>query len=158
MRSIWLRFNRGSAADKRSEKFDYDDFCLMTLSLAFFVFQQEIIDAVDKVCSLLPSQYAEECKSLINMYGPKLIKALIDQVPPEKLCSSIGLCSSKLQEKLPSSTVRNNNNVYNLDLKICVFVAASKVLFFSQIRYLVALYFFLKRDFRFVKSNLKQTE
>ena len=83
------------------------------VSLAFFVFQQEIVDAVDKVCSLLPSQYAEECKSLINMYGPKLIKALIDQVPPEKLCSSIGLCSSKLQEKLPSSTVRNNNNVYN---------------------------------------------
>ena len=56
--------------------------------------QEEIIHAVEKVCSLLPAKYSGLCDIVIEGYGQKIIQALVNDVPPEKVCSTVGLCSS----------------------------------------------------------------
>ena len=62
----------------------------------FRILQEDITHAVEKVCSLLPSQYSSECDQLIEQYGPEIISALVEKVPPKSLCSTIGVCSSQL--------------------------------------------------------------
>jgi len=56
--------------------------------------QQDIIKAVEQVCSILPSQYQSECDTLIQEYGQEIIQVLINKLSPQILCSTIGLCST----------------------------------------------------------------
>jgi len=58
--------------------------------------QAEIEHAVEEVCSALPSEYKSLCDMLVEQYEPQIIAALLKKVPPKKLCSFIGLCSSSL--------------------------------------------------------------
>jgi len=55
--------------------------------------QQEIIDAVKQVCTILPSSIKGECDSLIDMYGPTIVNMLVHDVKPKELCTTLTLCS-----------------------------------------------------------------
>nr|CAB3260857.1 uncharacterized protein LOC100176110 [Phallusia mammillata] len=55
--------------------------------------ENEIIDAVKQICKALPDSIKQECSELIDMYGAQIINLLIGKVPPEKICSSLGLCT-----------------------------------------------------------------
>jgi len=68
------------------------------------IFQAEIIAAVEKVCSILPSQYQSECNTLIQQYGDSIIQLLVNLVDPQKLCSELKLCASSLLQ-LPGDKV-----------------------------------------------------
>ncbi|XP_064635134.1 prosaposin-like isoform X3 [Lineus longissimus] len=54
--------------------------------------EQEIIDAVNKGCSYLPSTIAKECQALVKEYGAVIISLLVNDVDAEKVCTLIGLC------------------------------------------------------------------
>eukprot|EP00003_Mantamonas_plastica_P025549 TRINITY_DN5029_c0_g2_i2.p2 TRINITY_DN5029_c0_g2~~TRINITY_DN5029_c0_g2_i2.p2 ORF type:complete len:471 (-),score=146.41 TRINITY_DN5029_c0_g2_i2:236-1648(-) len=56
--------------------------------------EQEIIAALDKVCSLLPHSVQSDCEDLINQYGPQLIQLLLQHEPADTICSQIGLCKN----------------------------------------------------------------
>nr|CAB3260858.1 uncharacterized protein LOC100176110 [Phallusia mammillata] len=55
--------------------------------------EEEIISVVEKVCTIIPSQYESECDSLIEQYGSTIIELLVNLEPPEKLCALLGLCT-----------------------------------------------------------------
>lgn len=56
--------------------------------------QQEIEQAVEKVCNLLPSTISSECDSLVEQYGPAIIKLLASEAAPATICGFLGLCGS----------------------------------------------------------------
>lgn len=61
--------------------------------------QEEIENALEEVCSLLPSTIREDCNNYVKQYTPVLLE-LLQQIKPSEVCSVIGLCSAKpLPEK-----------------------------------------------------------
>lgn len=65
------------------------------------VTKQEILDALDKICSLLPESLRNQCTSFVTQYGPLIIDLLIQEMDPALVCSTLGLCSAK-QRTMPS--------------------------------------------------------
>ncbi|KAK3726300.1 hypothetical protein QZH41_012728 [Actinostola sp. cb2023] len=57
--------------------------------------QQEIKDALDKVCSFLPSTIGTECKSFVDKYAAEILQILSQELNPKIICTTLNLCSSK---------------------------------------------------------------
>ncbi|XP_048579093.1 prosaposin [Nematostella vectensis] len=57
--------------------------------------QQEIIQAVEKVCSILPSTIKSKCDQFVQEYGPALIEILEQEVSPKLVCTTLGLCANR---------------------------------------------------------------
>lgn len=55
-------------------------------------FQEEVVQAVEKVCSLLPSTLSAQCKELIETYGQAIIELLLQEADPKTVCGILGLC------------------------------------------------------------------
>jgi len=72
--------------------------------------EQEIEQAVEKVCNLLPSTISSECDSLVEQYGPAIIKLLASEAAPATICGFLGLCGSgDAQYKMPLTKVGDEN-------------------------------------------------
>lgn len=56
--------------------------------------EQEILDALDKVCNILPSSIRAQCVDFINTYGPTVFFLLSHELDPKYVCTLIGLCQS----------------------------------------------------------------
>lgn len=56
--------------------------------------QAEIEAALEKICSLVPSSYREECVAFVQEYTPEIVKLILSEVSPSEVCSALGLCSS----------------------------------------------------------------
>ncbi|XP_013402221.1 serine/arginine repetitive matrix protein 1 isoform X1 [Lingula anatina] len=54
--------------------------------------EQGVVDAVDTVCSELPSNYNVECEIFLGMYGGDLVDFLLNQGEPGVFCSTMLLC------------------------------------------------------------------
>jgi len=61
--------------------------------------QAEIQAALDKVCSLLPSEISKECRNFVDTYGPAIITLLAQELDPTMVCTSLGLCKEQLDGK-----------------------------------------------------------
>lgn len=59
------------------------------------MFQEEIIHALDKVCSKLPASLAEQCQEVVDTYGSAILSILLQEASPELVCSMLHLCSSR---------------------------------------------------------------
>ncbi|XP_007505702.2 prosaposin [Monodelphis domestica] len=57
----------------------------------------DIIHAVEKVCAIIPKSMAEECKDLVESYGPAIVDLLLDETSPHLVCSLLQLCKGKVQ-------------------------------------------------------------
>lgn len=57
------------------------------------MFQEEVIQAVEKVCTYLPSSLAGECKDLVETYGQAIIELLVQQADPKTVCTVLALCN-----------------------------------------------------------------
>jgi saposin len=55
--------------------------------------ETQIEKLLEKVCSALPSSYQNVCDTLIEEYLPIVIEYLKSLVPPEQICTLIGLCT-----------------------------------------------------------------
>uniref|UniRef100_H0X5T8 Prosaposin n=1 Tax=Otolemur garnettii TaxID=30611 RepID=H0X5T8_OTOGA len=55
--------------------------------------EEEIIHALDKVCSKLPMSWSAECQEVVDTYGSSILSILQD-TGPELVCSMLHLCSS----------------------------------------------------------------
>uniref|UniRef100_H2ZIM6 Prosaposin n=1 Tax=Ciona savignyi TaxID=51511 RepID=H2ZIM6_CIOSA len=68
--------------------------------------EAEIVAAVEKVCTILPSSVEVECRQLIDQYGSVIINLLAQEVTPSKLCDALGLCTSfKVKETKVKSDI-----------------------------------------------------
>ncbi|KAK7148161.1 hypothetical protein R3I93_012471 [Phoxinus phoxinus] len=55
--------------------------------------EAEIMQAVEKVCDILPSSLTAQCKDLLETYGQAIIELLVQEADPKTLCSLLGLCN-----------------------------------------------------------------
>eukprot|EP00918_Siedleckia_nematoides_P099386 GHVU01217426.1.p1 GENE.GHVU01217426.1~~GHVU01217426.1.p1 ORF type:complete len:609 (-),score=77.43 GHVU01217426.1:599-2425(-) len=68
--------------------------------------QSEIVLALDKVCSLLPKTIAAECQDFLNMYGKAILDLLSQELSPEVVCTSLGLCKGSKPATKPLHPVK----------------------------------------------------
>lgn len=60
--------------------------------ILIFCYQQEIAQAVEKVCDVLPSSLTAQCKDLIEAYGQAIIELLVQEADPKTICTFLSLC------------------------------------------------------------------
>merc|ERR1711868_19276 len=53
----------------------------------------KVLDALEEMCDHLPSDYSDQCKAIVEMYGPQLIKLVEAQLAPQAICGALGLCA-----------------------------------------------------------------
>ncbi|XP_008571242.1 PREDICTED: proactivator polypeptide-like 1 [Galeopterus variegatus] len=53
-----------------------------------------IIQALERVCSIMPASILQQCITLVDTYSPSLMQ-LVAKVTPERVCTTIRLCSSR---------------------------------------------------------------
>jgi len=63
--------------------------------------EEEILHALDKVCSKLPTSLSEECQEVVDTYGASILSILLQEASPEIVCSMLHLCSSQGLPVLP---------------------------------------------------------
>ncbi|XP_061693159.1 prosaposin isoform X2 [Syngnathoides biaculeatus] len=54
--------------------------------------EEEVIAAVEKVCTFLPSSLSVQCKDLIDTYGQAIIQLLVQEADPKIVCTVLSLC------------------------------------------------------------------
>lgn len=59
------------------------------------------MDALEEMCDHLPSDYSDQCKAIVEMYGPQLIKLVEAQLAPQAICGALGLCAG-YQKTIPA--------------------------------------------------------
>lgn len=63
--------------------------------------EAEIIAALDKVCSIMPSTVKQDCMDFVNTYGRAVIVMLQSELDPDQICTALGLCKSTDLKNLP---------------------------------------------------------
>jgi len=61
--------------------------------------EEEVIMAMEKVCTLLGADIRDECDTLIENYGDDLVRFVIAEVASGEICKTLGLCLPK-EEKV----------------------------------------------------------
>ncbi|KAG7229995.1 hypothetical protein INR49_009715 [Caranx melampygus] len=64
--------------------------------------EEEVIQAVEKVCTLLPSSVSAQCKDLIETYGQAIIELLVQQADPKTVCTVLALCNDASRAYVPA--------------------------------------------------------
>ncbi|XP_020020931.2 proactivator polypeptide-like 1 [Castor canadensis] len=57
-----------------------------------------ISHALERVCSIMPASLVQKCITLVDTYSPSLVE-LVSRVTPEKVCTTIRLCSRRRQAR-----------------------------------------------------------
>lgn len=63
--------------------------------LLFCPIQEEIRQALDRLCSVLPKTLSGECQAFVDTYTEQIIHMLIDDLTPDQVCRELHLCDSK---------------------------------------------------------------
>lgn len=65
--------------------------------------RQAIENALQMVCSKLPTTISKECSDFVNQYADLVINLLIQEVDPKNVCTALKLCSSLKKALLHSA-------------------------------------------------------
>lgn len=57
--------------------------------------EDAIRDALDKVCSYLPSSVASRCQTFVNTYAELLISILVQEMDPTLVCAAVNVCPTQ---------------------------------------------------------------
>ena len=52
------------------------------------------------MCGILPKSVSAECKAFVDEYGPMVVKLLLEELDPEKVCETLSLCSQADLQRL----------------------------------------------------------
>uniref|UniRef100_A0A8B9H5Q1 Prosaposin n=1 Tax=Astyanax mexicanus TaxID=7994 RepID=A0A8B9H5Q1_ASTMX len=63
--------------------------------------KEEVMQAVEKVCNILPSTLTAQCKDLIETYGQAIIELLVQEADPKTICTVLGLCKGASRAFIP---------------------------------------------------------
>ncbi|XP_037638251.1 prosaposin isoform X1 [Sebastes umbrosus] len=64
--------------------------------------EEEVIQAVEKVCTFLPASLSTQCKDLIETYGQAIIELLVQQADPKTICTVLALCNEGSRTFVPA--------------------------------------------------------
>nr|XP_033956933.1 prosaposin isoform X1 [Pseudochaenichthys georgianus] len=63
--------------------------------------EEEVIAAVEKVCTYLPGSLSAQCKDLVETYGQAIIELLVQQADPKTVCTVLALCNDASRAFVP---------------------------------------------------------
>ncbi|KAK3744542.1 hypothetical protein RRG08_056678 [Elysia crispata] len=72
--------------------------CLMTFTILENLLPQNATEEIiietlrNEVCERLPDKMKNQCKSMVQIYLHYVVDLIVSELPPQKICSSIGLC------------------------------------------------------------------
>ncbi|XP_075932615.1 prosaposin [Anarhichas minor] len=64
--------------------------------------EEELVHAVEKVCTYLPASLSAQCKDLIETYGQAIIELLVQQADPKAICAVLALCNDASRAFVPA--------------------------------------------------------
>ncbi len=88
--------------------------------------ESEIVVQIEKICSTLPGGLAPQCKSIIDLYLPSIIKIIVAGETPEKVCQLFKLCTSfrdncgtcKLVATIAENLLKSNQTETQIELAL----------------------------------------
>ncbi|XP_039624798.1 prosaposin isoform X1 [Polypterus senegalus] len=63
--------------------------------------EESLIQAMEKVCSILPSTLTAQCQDFIEAYGKAILEILLQEVDPKSVCTLLGLCKQANRLYIP---------------------------------------------------------
>lgn len=63
------------------------------------------MEAMEKVCSMLPDKYSEKCNDFLQKYGKQVVDFLLSDAAPHTICVLLHLCL--LEETPPTGQPQN---------------------------------------------------
>ncbi|XP_072851327.2 prosaposin isoform X1 [Pogona vitticeps] len=57
--------------------------------------EEEMVFAMEKVCSVLPEQFRDQCKDFVDIYGKAIIDMLLEATDPKSVCVMLKCCTNK---------------------------------------------------------------
>ena len=74
--------------------------------------QAEVKQAIESLCSYLPSELTGTCKAFVEQYGDKLVQLLLKQLDANKICQELGLCKAGIRSHvIPSLRVLTSHTI-----------------------------------------------
>ncbi|CAF5008828.1 unnamed protein product, partial [Rotaria sp. Silwood1] len=61
--------------------------------------EEAIEEALEKVCTILPSKERTECDELIKTYGPVIAELIAQSADPDTICRYLGMCQDSITKK-----------------------------------------------------------
>ncbi|XP_033643780.1 uncharacterized protein LOC117303652 isoform X2 [Asterias rubens] len=66
---------------------------------------EEVTKMIENVCTVLPDSLNKQCMSFLDLYGPMLLKLIVDsELEPNDICKEIKLCTPLTRPKLGNGT------------------------------------------------------
>ncbi|XP_040293597.1 prosaposin isoform X1 [Bufo bufo] len=65
--------------------------------------KEQIQEALEKVCYIIPVKYRQQCKDFIDTYSSAIIELLEQEITPEQICQAIGLCAVRQPQMIKLS-------------------------------------------------------
>ena len=114
---------------------------LLTSSYRVFelTLKQAIIEALEKVCYVLPSKYRKECDDFVKQYADEMIKLLLQDLPPKEVCAALGLCSKTFKTLLfeAAALLGGSTGWLCLSMITCVQIAIDTTIQFSFEKFII---------------------
>ena len=68
--------------------------------------QAEIQKALEQVCDIMPDTIKLQCKDFVDQYAPAIIELLAQELSPDLVCSTLGLCTNKAVKPVKHQPVK----------------------------------------------------
>jgi len=62
--------------------------------------QDEVINAIKKLCDKMPAEITPQCIDFLNIYGRAALIVTIDQMDPRKVCIAMKMCDARESKRL----------------------------------------------------------
>ena len=92
----------------------YNQFCVEGFfrRCLILLLQAEVKQAIESLCSYLPSELTGTCKAFVEQYGDKLVQLLLKQLDANKICQELGLCKAGIRSHvIPSLRVLTSHTI-----------------------------------------------
>jgi saposin len=85
--------------------------------------QEEVIQFVDNLCSILPQTIRTECDNFVAKYGPQFMDALASKLVPSTICTEIGVCTKSVA--VDAAVISQPSSLTMSMCSICEYVVAA---------------------------------
>ncbi|XP_020850194.2 prosaposin-like [Phascolarctos cinereus] len=57
--------------------------------------KEDVINAAEEVCSVIPGYVAGSCRDLVDTFGLSIMHLLLEEIDPDFMCSTLNVCQGK---------------------------------------------------------------